>query len=64
MKVNLQDVMDALDMTTGETGYWYDADTDRFVSSGERNEGHDLIALPDHYEINDYGIMEDFIEQV
>ena len=28
MKVNLQDVMDALDMTTGEESYWYDADDD------------------------------------
>ena len=64
MKVNLQDVVDTLDMTSTEDRYWYDVDTDRFVDSHERNENHDLIALPDHYEINDYGIMEDFIEQV
>ena len=65
MSIRLQDAVDALERTDRDHSYVYDLRNDRFVSVDEISAGSDeCIPLPDHRQIDDYGIMEDYIAQV
>lgn len=61
MGVLLQDVMDHLEDTDREHSFFYDPERDRFVPEADSEE---CIPLYDHREIDDYGMMEDFITTV
>ncbi|HBI74630.1 MAG TPA: hypothetical protein DDY59_15860 [Lachnospiraceae bacterium] len=79
MKVKLDDVIDALDFTNPETQYYYSIKTEEIlmVWDGMVNGKTDpelieeitlsfdeYIALPSQYEINEYGMMEEFVENL
>jgi hypothetical protein len=46
---------------TGEFGH-YTKGMDPEYDDRERFEGDDWMAAPDHYEINEYGMMVDFVD--
>lgn len=62
MKVNLSDVMMAMDAVRGDAEVFFDRDTCTFVYPvpGRKPAG-DAVVLPDRQELNDYGVMEAFI---
>ncbi len=73
MKVNLNEVIDAIDSVNDDTTYYYWIPQERIISrnyDGRWNEPdlpkeifeEDLIELPDRREIDDYGNMVRFIE--
>ena len=75
MKANLADIVTAIEMTDETTEYFLDKETGEIVyvdayAMGlkereeiyDRMEEHDSYRLPDRYEIDNYRIMEDFIE--
>ena len=73
MKVDLNEVIDAIDSVSDDTTYYYWIPQERVISrnyDGRWNETglpqeifeEDLIELPDRREIDDYGNMERFIE--
>ena len=73
MRVNLKDVISAIAEADEEVEYYYYIPEERIISrvSGvftddefqeEEPDDDDLIALPDRYEIDEYGIMKDFAE--
>ncbi len=75
MKVKLQDIIDALEMVSIERDSYYNKETgDIFFSDiGEyieitEDELDELfeqsIMLPTKYEINEYSMMEEFIEKI
>lgn len=76
MKVKLDDVLEALEFSDGETEYYYHKKTERIVFyMDEVLTGEDLselkkdidenfedyISLPTQYEIDEYAMMEKFI---
>ena len=74
MKVKLNDIIMGLESTDEETRVYYSRKKNELVYFGDYIENDDeeeelldeddLIALPDRYEINEYRMMEDFIETV
>lgn len=75
MKVKLSDVIDGLDMVNYETDAYYNPQTEEIFMSniGEVNNMNEdeldflfenSIILPTQYEINEYGIMKEFIETI
>ena len=75
MKVKLTEVIDALDFTNDEIEYYYNPDSGEIFMSniGEfenlsEDELDELfeksIILPTRYDINEYEMMEDFIETI
>ena len=75
MKVKLADIVTAIEMTDETTEYFLDKETGEIVyvdayAMGlkereeiyDRMEEHDSYCLPDRYEIDNYRIMEDFID--
>lgn len=77
MKVQLQDVIEAIDFSGMETEYYYSTRTEEILMifdgmvNGDENpelieeiqEGfiEDFIPLPGQYDINEYRMMEEFI---
>lgn len=62
MKVNLNDVMAAMDAVRMDTAVWFDRDAGCFVYPGPGEEpAGNTAALPDRQELNDYGVMEAFV---
>lgn len=75
MKVKLNDVIDGLDMVNYETDAYYNPETEEIFMSniGEFNNMNEdeldclfanSIILPTQYEINEYGMMQEFIETI
>ena len=75
MKVNLNEVIDALEFTNDEIEYYYNPDTEEIFMSNigdfkdlNENELDELfeqsIMLPTRYDINEYEMMEDFVETI
>ena len=79
MKVKLDDVIDALDFVNPETQYYYSIETEEILMvwdgmvNGETDPElievialsfDEYIALPSQYEINEYGMMEEFVENL
>jgi len=75
MKINLSNVIDALEMVNMETDYYYNPETGKIFSSDigdytDLNEDElddlfcDSIIFPTQYEINEYKMMEDFAETI
>ena len=75
MKVKLSEVIDALDFTNDEIEYYYNPDNGEIFMSniGEfenlnEDELDELfeksIMLPTRYDINEYEMMEDFVETI
>ncbi len=79
MKVKLADVLEAMEFANDETEYYYSIKTEevlmRFYGmiDGEENSEleedieenfEDYISLPGKYEIDEYNIMEEFIEKL
>lgn len=75
MKVKLTDVIDAIEMTDQFSEYFLDKETGEIVwmndmamdheeqeEIGERLDEHGFFRLPTQYDINEYEIMEDFIQ--
>ena len=75
MKVKLSDVFDAIEMTDELTEYFLDMETGEIVWTNEmamnreemaevhdKLDEHGFRRLPTQYDINEYGIMEDFIQ--
>ena len=74
MKVNLEDVLEAIDFTSDEISHYYYIPQERIIMRNEFEgwvdpdlpdevEPEDLIPLPTRREIDDYGNMLSFIEQ-
>lgn len=74
MKVKLEDIIDAIETTDRYTEAFIDRETGEFVyisdmamtrseieEASDRLDEHGFYRLPTSFEINDYGIMEDFI---
>ena len=74
MKVKLQDIIDAMDMTDRYTENYLDAETgeieyinDMVMGQDEKEEiyerldEHGCYQLPSSFDLRDYDIMEDFI---
>lgn len=75
MKVKLNEVIDALDFTNDENEYYYNPDNGEIFMSNigdfedlSEDELDELfeksIMLPTRYDINEYGMMEDFTETI
>lgn len=79
MKVKLDEVLDAIDFTNDETEYYYSIKTEEVLMcfdgmiNGEENlelaedieiNFEDYIPLPGTYEIDEYSMMEEFIENL
>jgi len=75
MKVKLNEVIDALDFTNDEIEYYYNPDNGEIFMSNigdfedlSEDELDELfeksIMLPTRYDINEYGMMEDFTETI
>ena len=75
MKVKLTEVIDALDFTNDEIEYYYNPDTEEIfmsnigeIESLNEDELDELfeksIMLPTRYDINEYEMMEDFVETI
>ena len=75
MKVKLAEIIEALEMTDNYTEYFLDMETgeieclnDMVMSPeereeiGERLDEHGFYRLPSQFDINDYEIMDDFIQ--
>ncbi len=78
MKVKLEDVIEAIDFANDETEYYYSIKTEEILMcfdgmiNGEENPEmeedieenfEDYIPLPGKYEIDEYNMMEEFIEK-
>ena len=74
MKVNLDEIISAIEFTDRESEYFLDKETGEIVlinlmimSSEECDEAYDRLdehgfyRLPTSFDINDYGLMEEFI---
>lgn len=75
VKVKLSEVIDALEFTNDEIEYYYNPDTGEIFISNigdfedlDEDELDELfeksIMLPTRYDINEYGMMEDFAETI
>lgn len=79
MKVKLNDVMDALDFVNNETQYFYSIKTEEILMvwdgmvNGEidpdlieeiEENFEEYIVLPGKYEIDEYNMMEEFIDNL
>lgn len=79
MKVKLEDVLDAIDFANDETEYYYSIKTEEVLMcfnrmiNGEENPEleedieenlGDYIPLPGKYEIDEYSMMEEFVENL
>lgn len=75
MKVKLSEVIDALEFANNEIEYYYNPDTEEIFMSNigdfkdlSEDKLDELfeksIMLPTRYDINEYGMMEDFIETI
>lgn len=78
MRVKLNDVLEALDFVNDETQYYYNMKTEQVVMlmDGMNDEEDaalredidenydDYIVLPGKYEINEYAMMESFIDEL
>lgn len=75
MKVKLNEVIDGLDFTNDEIEYYYNPDTEEIFMSNigdfedlSEDELDELfeksIMLPTRYDINEYGMMENFAETI
>lgn len=75
VKVKLSEVIDALEFTNDEIEYYYNPDTEKIFMSNigdfedlDEDELDELfeksIMLPTRYDINEYGMMEDFAETI
>ena len=75
MKIKLSEVIDALDFTNDEIMYYYNPDNGEIFMSNigdyenlNEDELDELfeksIMLPTRYDINEYGMMEDFVETI
>ena len=75
VKVKLSEVIDALEFTNDEIEYYYNPDTGEIFMSNigdfedlDEDELDELfeksIMLPTRYDINEYGMMEDFAETI
>lgn len=64
MKVNLNEIIEAIDEVNGEEDqYFFDPKTDKVIYDADEAEDG-WIMLPTHSEIDDYGTMERFIDHV
>lgn len=75
MKAKLSEVIDALEFTNNEIEYYYNPDNEEIFMSNigdfeDLNEDElnklfeKSIMLPTRYDINEYGMMEDFTETI
>lgn len=74
MQVKLEDIMEGLDFTNSDYGYFYrvktgtvEMDDEDFYQEMEPEfdpEVEDVIALPSQWDINDRQIMFDFVDQL
>ena len=64
MKVDLQDVIEAIEEADDETKAYYLPRTGQIVYDADEEDIEDGIALPDRRAVNDYHNMELFIETV
>lgn len=65
MQVKLNDVIDAIDDTTTEVTYSYYIPEERIIINDDDSIPlKKLIPLPTHSEIDDYGTMKEFIEDL
>lgn len=71
MKVKFSAVMDAIELASDDIRYYYNVDTQEVISVALYDDDNDIemqhdhyISLPSKYDINDYQIMEDFIQNL
>ncbi len=73
MKAKLEEIIDALDFADDMTDYYYNPKSGEVFSSNDYADlsvdeldalyGESII-LPSRYEINEYGMMEDFVDTI
>ena len=62
MYVDLRDVIDGIDRTSPDVRYCYRVTDEKVLPVNEAGDGMTIL-LPDHRDIDDYGLMADFIEE-
>ncbi len=65
MQIKLQEVVDAIDQTDVNTQFYYYIPEERIIlkEEDEAFKDRELIPLPSHKQIDDYGTMKNFIEE-
>lgn len=65
MQIKLSELVEAMNNTTADTQYYYYIPEERImIKDDDSISDSKLIALPSHKQIDDYGSMKSFIEQV
>ena len=65
MKVNLMDVIDAMEMINDDETYYYNTQNEEIVYELNEDDDYDFyIPLPTKYQINEYRIMSDFVRTI
>lgn len=65
MQIKLSELVEAINNTTADTQYYYYIPEERIIIRDDDSiSDSKLIALPSHKQIDDYGSMKSFIEQV
>ena len=65
MQIKLKEVKEAIDDTTVDKQYYYYIPEERiFIPEDDSIKEKQLIPLPTHKQIDDYGIMKDFIDSL
>lgn len=64
MQIKLSEVVEAIDNTTVDSHYYYYIDEERIIEDDDSVSQTKLIPLPSHKQIDDYGTMKNFIEQL
>ena len=65
MQIKLSELVEAISNTTADTQYYYYIPEERImIKDDDSISDSKLIALPSHKQIDDYGSMKSFIEQV
>lgn len=64
MQIKLAEVVEAIDDTDVDTQYWYYIPEERIIIRDDDSiKDKEVIALPSHKQIDDYGTMRNFIEE-
>ena len=65
MKVNLMDVIDAMEMINDDETYYYNTQNEEIVYELNGDDDYDFyIPLPTKHQINEYRIMSDFVRTI
>ncbi len=64
MQIKLEEVIEAIEKTDTDTQYYYSIPEERILIPDEEENDRNLIPLPSHKQIDDYGTMRSFISEL